>query len=276
MNETSSSLWPTVRREPLVHFLGIAVLLFVANTVFSGDERETIVVDWSTQQFLIQQQEDLLLRPLSEQDKQEIIDNFVEEEIFVREARKRGFDSSSRIRTLLIQNMRFFISSDVPAPTEEDLRRYFEDNADKFATTPTVSYDHVLFVDPDAVPEGTLEQLRSGVDHTRMGDADNLISKRLVQINQRRVAATFGPQVAPEVLAIADDEWHGPFLSGQGAHFLRVAERHPARRPAFEEIENWIDGEWTLTKSRELIDTELENLMQSYRVEIIGPGEEPG
>jgi hypothetical protein len=37
-------------REPLVHFLGLAALRFMANALFSGDEREVITVDATTQE----------------------------------------------------------------------------------------------------------------------------------------------------------------------------------------------------------------------------------
>lgn len=267
-----SGIWNLLRREPLVHFLGIAALLFIANAVFSGDDRELVVVDWPTQEFLVQQQEEMLLRPLSEQEKRRIVDTFIEEEIFVREARKRGFESSSRIRALLIQNMRFFLTSDLPTVTDDELRRFFDENPDRFATTPTTSYDHVLFADPKTVPADTLQQLNAGAEFTQMGDTQEMVGHRLVQINERTIAATFGPEQAPRVLAIIDDDWHGPYESQQGAHFLRVSERHPVRHPIFEDIDNWVQQEWTLMKSRERIEAELERLQKDYRIEVQGPG----
>lgn len=103
-----SRLWDSIRREPLVHFLGLAALLFVAHAVFLDDDKEVITIDIATQEFLIKQQEDLLLRLLSVEEKAEAIESFIDDEILVREARRKGLDNSSRIRRLLIQNMHFF------------------------------------------------------------------------------------------------------------------------------------------------------------------------
>lgn len=82
-------IWLHLRHEPLIHFLGIAALLFVFNAAFNGDEREVISVDVATQEYIIKQRQELLLRPLSKEEKIEAIDAFIEDEILVREAQKR-------------------------------------------------------------------------------------------------------------------------------------------------------------------------------------------
>lgn len=267
-------VWGFVRSEPLVHFLGVAALLFIINEYVAGDHREVINVDYSIQEFLIEQQQDLLLRPLGDEEKEELLQRFVDEEILVREARKKGFDNSSRIRALLLQNMRFFIANDVPEPTEDDLREYYNANLRRFETPPRVSYDHVVFRDADAVPAETLQLLNDGADHTRMGSADALGGSRLLMVDQRSIVATFGPEVAGDVLAIADADWHGPFRSPQGAHFLRVIERTPSRRPSFEDARSWVASEWSQSRRSRIIERELATMRDNYRIEIAGPEEE--
>ena len=116
--------WLTIRDEPLIHFALLAALLFVAQALWAQDDREVISVDIATQDFLIKQKEDLLLRPLTAEEKEEVIASYVEDEMLVREARRRGFNNSSRVRALLIQNMRYFYSSDLAAPDESELRAF--------------------------------------------------------------------------------------------------------------------------------------------------------
>jgi hypothetical protein len=88
--DRSAGVGHFLKREPLVHFLGLAALLFVVNAVFSGDHREVITVDIATQQYLIQQRQELVLRDMTEDEKAAVVGSFIEEEILVREARKRG------------------------------------------------------------------------------------------------------------------------------------------------------------------------------------------
>ena len=117
-----------VRHEPLVHFIALAGLLFLASALWSGGVREAIRVDKATQDFLIKQRSDLLLRPLTLEEEQQVVEDFVEEEILVREAKKRGLENSSRIRRLMVQNMRFLLSGDLAKPTQSELRSFFEKN----------------------------------------------------------------------------------------------------------------------------------------------------
>jgi hypothetical protein len=254
-------------REPLFHFLGLAILLFFANALLSGDDRETITVDAATQEYLIDRQQELMLRDLTEAEKSEVIENYIEEEILVLEARKRGFENSSRIRTLLIQNMRFFMASEIPEPTEEDLHRFFEENIESFEIPSTVTYDHVLFIDPNQVPADLLDHLNRGAEHVGLGDTNQMNSK-IYRAGEQAVVSVFGRNLAPVILGLNDQRWHGPFDSNQGVHFLRVAERHPPAQPSWDQAENWIATEWLRVKNNEIVDREMAAMRDNYRVEI--------
>lgn len=263
-------VWAFLKREPLVHFLGLAALLFMGNAVFSGDEREVISVDVPTQEYIIEQQQSLLLRNMSDEEKAAAVEDFIEEEILVREARKRGFENSSRIRALLIRNMRFFITSETQDPTEEDLQAYFEENIERFETKPSITYEQVVFSDPDTVPADTLEVLRNGADYRAIGDT-NALTAIAARAGKRQIVATFGREQAPVILDIDDDQWHGPFTSNTGVHFLRVAERHPGTRPTFDSAKRWLEQEWRLAKGREIVARELAVMRENYRIEVLQP-----
>jgi len=58
-----------LRGEPLVHFIALAVLLFVFEHVWSSAQKEKIIVDQQTVDFLIKQREDLELRKLTPEER---------------------------------------------------------------------------------------------------------------------------------------------------------------------------------------------------------------
>ena len=248
-----------------------ALLLFLLHAAFTRDAREVITVDVPTQQYLIQQEQDLRLNTLSEQEKKEIIDSYVDDEILVREARKQGLDNTSRIRQLLIQNMRFFVASDLPQPSEEELKSWFEKNVARFESPAAVSYHHVFFSDPTLVPDDILSRLRAGEDHTRIGQ-NSIPGSRLSRMSQRMLYEAFGSQTAQQVLAIEDETWHGPYSSPQGIHFLRIVERHPPRRPTFEQAKNWLEQDWLMQKQHDIMADELDRMRRNYRIAILPPG----
>lgn len=259
----------------MVHFLGLALLLFAAHALWSGSEREEIVVDRATAEFLIKQQSELLLRPLTKEEEHEIIEGFIEDEILFREAKKKGFDSSSRIRKLMIQNMRFFLASEIPEPSEVDLRAFYNQEQARFERPPAISLEHVYFADPKTAPETTLATLRNGGDPANVGDADFKIGKRVSEANQRQLVQIFGSENARKILSIKDDDWHGPMTSLLGAHFIKITARKPAHIPPFKEARRWIEAEWLRSKQRELIEAELKRVRPDYRIKVEDLGSGP-
>ncbi len=263
-------------REPLVHFLVLAVLLFVAQSALVGDAREEIFVDAATQEFLIDRERQLTLQDPGPEARARLLESFIEEEILVREATKRGFTDSSRVRALLIQNMRFFITGDIPEPTDEMLRTFFESEKDSFQSPPSVDLDHIVFEDPAQVPADLLDRLNAGDDPGQYGDLDLTYGRIMRFMDTRRLSAAFGVEGAERVLAIAegDESWHGPITSPQGmTHFVRVARRNAPATPEFETARDWIATQWVAAEARRALDDALAVMREDYRitVEPLGP-----
>ena len=266
--KSNKSIVTSLLKEPLIHFAIFAVLIFAVNGLRGGKEQEVIIVDAATQTYLFEQERELLLRDLEEEEKQVIIDSFIEDELLVREARKRGFTDNSRVRALLIQNMRFFLREDLARPSEEELKRFFHGNLDTFSTSKAISYDQVFFQDPDAIPQTTLEDLRGGADFKTMGERNPLGPMPLVKATKRNIAASFGSAEAAKILAINDQEWHGPFLSSVGVHFLRIRMHHDAVQPHFEDVRDWVVMQWELTQHRSKLERDLAQIKKGYRIQI--------
>ena len=261
-----TTIWHRLRREPLAHFLLLTALIFLAQWLFQGDQREEIVIDTATRDFLVKQEADLRLRALTDEEVDQLLETYIEEEILFREAKKRGYTSSSRVRRLLVQNMRFFLASEIGEPSEEDLRKYYDDNPEQFVSPEARTLDNVFFVDPETVPPGTLEKLNNGAVSGAVGDDTPYLEKTLFDMTERRIAGYFGPESAAMVLALDDDRWHGPIESPRGAHFLRLAKLTPRSNISFEKVKEWLPGEWQLAEQRRLTDSALQEMRKSYRI----------
>ena len=276
-SNSHSSTPPSSRflREPLLHFALLALLIFMVNWLLGQDEKELIVVDQATQEFLFEREQKLLLRELQEEEKQALIDSFIEDELLVREARKRGFTDNSRVRALLIQNMRFFLREDPRTPSEEKLQQFFADNRDTFTTPEAISYDQVFFQNPDSVPPSMLVDLNGGADFKTLGDRNPLGPMPLVKATERNISTTFGSAEAMNILAIDDRDWHGPFFSSIGAHFLRIREYHAAVQPRFEDVRDWVAMQWELTQHRAKLERDFEEMKKNYQIQIEPLGQTP-
>ena len=67
-------LWNALRREPLVHFLALAALLFVAYHLLRPSARESIVIDQPSIDGLARRQEELLARPLRDEERRALVE----------------------------------------------------------------------------------------------------------------------------------------------------------------------------------------------------------
>lgn len=263
-----STVLAVIRREPLVHFVALAALLFAFDAVWSGDGREEIRVDRATSDYLIDQQSELLLRELSPEEQQEAVDRFVEDELLFREAKKRGLDDSSRVRQLVVRNMRYFLTGDPVKPGDAELLSFFEQNRDRFASSEALTLAHVFFPEAAEVPDNILERLQAGDDLRDLQDSTSVVVSRIAKADEGQLATVFGPARASELIAIGDENWFGPVATRFGTHFVRVEERHSPRMPTFEEAEPWIEAEWARAEQSAAMDSAIDQFKDDYRIVI--------
>ncbi len=255
-----------LRREPLVHFLALAALLFLLDAIWSGASREVIRVDRATIDFLVKQQEDLVLRKLTPEKRQQVIDGYIEDEILYREAYKRGMDKNTRMRRNLILKMRGLALGDIKQPTDEELKRYFEANRARYSRPPTMSLMQVFYRDPSKVPEGLLDQLRAGRDPKTVGEYLNGYGRSLSRVSKRELVGMLGTEAARPIVALQDNQWHGPFESIRGVHFVRIFDRQPPREGRYEKVKPYLEQEWMMAQSRIAIEKEVEKLRKDYDI----------
>jgi hypothetical protein len=254
--------------EPLVHFIALAGMLFLAQALWPKDDREVILLDAATQDFLVEERAKLLLRPLGDAEKKQVVHAYIEDELLVREARRRGYNNSSRVRRLLVQNMRYLLASETKPPSEEELRAFFIVNADRFENAATITYDQVMFKDVTAVPGNVLTILNDGFNPAVTDSASSSIRRHLSGVTQKMLAEVFGPAKTRKILAIKDGVWGGPFTIASGTYYVRITNREPANRPKFEVARGWVENEWQVSRQRTALDAELAKIRQNYRIEI--------
>lgn len=254
-------------KEPLFHFLLLAALLFALEHIFSAAEKDEIVIDRQTAEFLIEQREDLELRTLSAEDRAQIIDGYVEDEILYAEAYKRGLDrSDSRMRRNMIRKIRAILMGDLRDPTAEDLRAYYDSHPKEFESPAALTLDHVFFSDAKDVPDGLLGQLRAGANHVGIGEHRMEMGTKITWATERVLSRIFGSESALAVLAINDSQWYGPFESPQGVHFVRITEIRAASYPPYEAVEAYLETQWGISEGRKIVEKELEVIKQGYNI----------
>ena len=262
----SARLWNALRREPLVHFLTLAALLFVAYHLLTPSARESIVIERASIDELGRRQEQLLGRPLSDDERRALVESAIDDEVLLHEAYRRGLDRDAVVRQHLVQKMRFILGEDEAAPTEAELRAYLAANRDRYRRPPTVTLDQVFYADPAKVPEDLMAQLKNGTNIADLGDPLDMLGNRLPQYSLRDLIGVMGPDVARRVFELPAGAWHGPLHSERGVHFVRVDQHHPPAMPSFDELEAYLRQDWTLDQQRRTLADRLAELRRNYRI----------
>jgi len=269
-------------REPLVHFAALALLIFAAYAVFAPPAQQAPVGSIVVSSGKIEQMAAIFARtwqrPPSPEELKGLIDDYVTEEIYVREALALGLDTDDTvIRRRLRQKMEFMTSADVDAltPTDADLQTYLDTHPDAISEAPQVGFQQV-YLNPDRHREtmdqdaaALLEALRADpkADTSVLGDA-SLLPYELPLTSIGSIDRIFGAEIAASVAQAEPGVWTGPVASPYGLHLIRVTARSPGRLPALAEIRDVVLREWSNAKRQDLEAARLADLLGRYDVRI--------
>ncbi|MBE2224824.1 MAG: peptidyl-prolyl cis-trans isomerase, partial [Anaerolineae bacterium] len=139
---------------------------------------------------------------------------------------------------------RFFELLDVPAPTEDDLRRYYEENRDQFALPRQVVVDELQFViGEDEVTarqaaDDALLKLRSGAGFS---DISSEIPAAVLTSEMTIFEGMRGDEWDTAVFALTDGELSDIFRADDAFYIVRLQEKQNARTQTFEEMRDLVE-----------------------------------
>jgi hypothetical protein len=269
-------------REPLVHFLAFALIVFGAYHVLtpSGDGGKTgrIVVTSGKIEQIAARFAQVWQRPPTPEELKGLIDEEVKEEIYVREALALGLDKDDTvIRRRLRQKMELLsdAGADALSPTDAELEAYLKSHPETFAVDPAISFQQV-FLNPqrqgiaiDQTAVNILNNLRTNPenDASTLGDP-SLLPTEMPLTSLKSIGHMFGSEFADAIGKVKAGAWTGPFASGFGLHIVRVSERQEGRVPALSDVRDAVMREWGNEKRKELESDHLAALLKRYEVTV--------
>jgi len=278
----------TLLREPLVHFLLLGAALFLLDAwlrppAAPGAATSEIVVTEARVRNLAQSFRRTWQRPPTRDELDGLVESYVREEIFVREATALGLDRDDAIVRRRLQQKMEFVSEEAMAmaePSDDELQAYLDAHTAAFRTEPHVSFVQV-FLDPRkrgaALPEdaqrlmAALEQAGASVDVANTGDRLMLLEARYENTTQSEVARLFGDEFADALLRQPAGRWAGPIASGYGMHIVRVEKLVPAAAPSLSEVRPLVEREWFNARRQELSRALYDRLRTKYSVRVQMP-----
>jgi PPIC-type PPIASE domain len=268
-------------REPLLHFIAIGVAMFVAFTWWgSGTPGSTrIVITPGQVDSLAASFTRVWQRPPTEQELKGLVDDYVREEIAVREATAMGLDRGDTvIRRRLRQKFEFLAEDALEAvpPSDEELQAWLDSHADAFRTEPEVAFRQVYLdagrrgADVGRDAEVLLTRLRkTGPDAEIASLGDSLMLPTELSLTSRSdIARQFGERFADEVVTLEPGRWSGPVRSGYGWHVVLVTAREEGRLPRLDEIRPLVERELLSARRSEGLEALYAGLLGRYQVTV--------
>ena len=267
-------------REPLVQFLFIGVAVFaIYELVASQSEppRDRIVVTEGRVQQLALVFGKTWQRSPSPQEMRGLIDAYVKEEIYYREATKLGLDrDDTLIRRRMQQKMEFLSepSDDRLAASDPTLQSFYDANQADFLIEPEVEFQQILIdSEKDREPaevraEQLLRQLRDSsqdVDASELGDA-TLLPYATQLSSVTRIGNAFGENFAKKLATLPAGEWTGPIKSPFGLHLVHITDRRDERLPPLNEIRKAVEQKWRTQERDQFQQDEYDRLRANYEV----------
>ena len=273
-----------ILREPLLHFLLIGAALFVVfglvNDRSSSDADMQVVVSAGR----IEQLENIFAktwqRSPTKEELKGLVDDFVLEEIYYRQAVAMGIDRGDTVIRRRLRQKFEFLTDDMAAaavPTDDDLANYLAANADVFVTDTTYTFEQVyinpdrLGVDLDGYIAAQLSALRAG---KVVGGDSALLPTFFDATPDRVVDSNFGSGFSDSLDLLTTGEWQGPVESGLGLHLVRIETRVEGALPDLGDIRPLVEREWAHEKRLETRRIINEQLLNEYDVVIEWPTEQ--
>jgi hypothetical protein len=281
---TNVTVLKRLLNEPLIHFMVFAMLIFGAYALMSP-QRENAPGQILVTAGKIDQIASIFAktwqRPPTVVELKGIIDDYVKEEIYYREAKELRLDTDDTvIRRRLRLKMEFLHDAavDTLIPTDAELGAYLKAHPADFEIEPMLAFQQVFFnpeLHGDRVEEDAaaiLESLRTdaATDTATQGDT-SLLPSELPLTSKTSISQTFGAEFAGALDKATPGQWTGPIKSGFGLHIVRVAERKAGRIPAVDEVRDVVVREWRIEKRKELEDERFNTLLKRYEVTIESP-----
>lgn len=281
-------------RQPLVQFLLggaiLYVLLLLAEPGDTDDNRTILVTEEALLTYLQFQdkafdeaQARQLFASLDPEAKERLVDDYVRDEVMVREAIELGLDQNDDvIRQRLVQKMDFLFqgfSEDIEVPDDEALAAYFSDNQERYQLPAQATFTHVFINIRDRDREAArleaaalLEDLNGNQvpfeAAGRYGDRFFFL-RNYVDRSRQLIEQHFGPEMTEEIFAASPGAvWLGPFSSPYGEHLVMLRSRADARALTLAEAHGSVTEDLMRERQNEARRAAYAERAKNYSVDV--------
>jgi hypothetical protein len=263
-------------REPLLHFLLLGALLFLA---YGGLNRtgltapDEIVVSRNQVEGLAMQFERVWQRAPTADERQALIESWVRVVVVYRVALAMRLEQDDPVvRRRLSQKVQFILDtgSASGAPTEAELQAWLDAHADRYRVEATYALNQRYF-DPARHGGGvagaeTAAKRALAAGRTTAGDPTMLPAK--LEGRAADVERQFGADFEQALRTLPVGGWQGPVRSAFGLHVVELTARTDARAATLAEVRPEVARDLMEARAESAQEALYQDLRAKYSVQI--------
>jgi parvulin-like peptidyl-prolyl isomerase len=277
---TESSRRKTLLKEPLIHFLGGALMVF-AFFWATGSNRDpadyAITISETDVARLNAGWQQNFRRPPSEAELNGLIDQEITEEIYYREALRLGLDRNDAvIRRRMFTKMRFLNNEEAgnDNPTDADLQQWMEDKPGKYALESIYTLEQVYLGQANIIDPAAAAQMVKNLNDGSVKAADLAkpisLPSTLKSAGVAEISRQFGEEFVTGLTDLKTGQWQGPIASGFGLHLVKIAAKVPGKSAALNDVRQQVTNDWRAAQNNAAEKAALDGYRAQYQITVAG------
>ncbi|MEY4582375.1 MAG: hypothetical protein RL701_7078 [Pseudomonadota bacterium] len=266
-------------RAPFLHFVLLGALTFGLHRFLQNQTQneQRLVVSAQTQRELAALFEQRQQRAPRENEREQLVQRWVEDEVLFREGLRVGLvQSDAELRAQIVSRMRALLQVSAPAqtPSVAELERFYDAHRADYIEPAFVEFRERLVPAGPSAADTARAELHAL--NTLPENADSASELHLTvsqqQGSEAQLSALYGPELAHKLFTLELGTWH-ELRSARGRHLVKLVTRSAAKEPGFAAMRARVVSDFHITTTRQTMDDELARLESRWRVDVQGSRE---
>ncbi len=204
------------------------------------------------------------------------VDELVKKEMLYLEAKKRGMDKNKEFQKKLEEFKKITLINDLldkeieamPTVTEEDMKRYYENNRDDFIINKQIRISHIFIKSEDDLNK-VKERLDKGEDFAKVASemsADKASSKVGGDIGFVK-KGELSQELEQMIFTMKKGQISSPVKLNEGYRIIKITDIK-GNLIEFDKVKGLINQRLIAEKQKESFDKFIDNIKKNYKIEM--------
>ncbi len=253
------------KKEPLVHFLVLGLILVAFNYYFERETENTLRISKAELQQYINALRGENLAAFGLEDSIQLAKAYITNQVLLAEAFKRGYDKYDPVITnRMIEKMKASLTDEID-PGDDDLRNYYEAHRLRYRMFEGISFRIVMLNMDNKTEADSLERLKKALNQDQPMD---IPISAFTKISRFELMRAFGMAFTRTIDGLDDKKWEGPVQSSKGPLLVFVEEKHYTDAPPFEAVKAQVINDYAVEMSQKSFEKNFRQIEAKYKIRI--------